>query len=120
MVHSDDARREDSLYDSLGATGRENRKLQAENKCLEIEIAKDKGDIIGLICYQKEHLAKIKELKVALAKKFSKEILELVTDEGIAHLQAENKELKKWQIKPTEAICLTDLSCRYKKVFKND
>ena len=35
-------------------------------------------------------------------------------------LQAENEQLKKWQIKPSEAICLTDLACRHKKVFKND
>lgn len=38
-------------------------------------------------------------------------------------IDGQNKEIKrleKWQIKPTEAICLTDLSCRYKKVFKND
>ncbi len=38
----------------------------------------------------------------------------------IAELEAENEQLEKWQIKPSEAICLTDLSCRHKKVFKND
>ena len=38
----------------------------------------------------------------------------------IKELKSENERLKKWQIKPTEAICLTDLACRYKKVFKND
>ena len=41
-------------------------------------------------------------------------------EERIKELEAENEQLKKWQIKPTEAICLTDLSCRHKKVFKND
>ncbi len=35
-------------------------------------------------------------------------------------LKVENERLEKWQVKPTEAICLTDLSCRHKKVFKND
>ena len=40
-----------------------------------------------------------------------------------AKLKAKNEEiekLKKWQIKPTEAICITLLSCRHKKVFRND
>lgn len=40
--------------------------------------------------------------------------------EQIKELEEANKILKVWQIKPTEAICLTDLSCRYKKVFKSD
>lgn len=40
--------------------------------------------------------------------------------ERIEQQNKENERLKKWQIKPTEAICLTDLSCRYKKVFKCD
>jgi len=40
--------------------------------------------------------------------------------EDVEQLQAENEQLKKWQIKPSEAICLTDLACRHKKVFKND
>ena len=38
----------------------------------------------------------------------------------IDQLQSELAKLKKWQVKPTEAICLTDLSCRHKKVFRND
>lgn len=38
----------------------------------------------------------------------------------IEELETENEQLRKWQIKPTEAICLTGLSCCYKKVFKND
>ena len=41
-------------------------------------------------------------------------------EEENERLEAENKELKKWQIGPSEAICLTGLSCRYKKVFRND
>lgn len=40
--------------------------------------------------------------------------------ETLEKAEEEREQLKKWQIKPTEAICLTDLSCRYKKVFKND
>lgn len=43
-----------------------------------------------------------------------------VQQKRIEELKAENEKLKKWQIKPTEAICLTDLACRYKKVFKSD
>jgi hypothetical protein len=38
----------------------------------------------------------------------------------IEQLKAENKALETWQIKPTEAICLTDLSCKHKKVFRTD
>ncbi len=38
----------------------------------------------------------------------------------IKELKEKNEQLEKWQIKPTEAICLTDLACRYKKVFTND
>ncbi len=47
----------------------------------------------------------------------------LVLEKALAALAAEQEEkekLEKWQIKPSEAICLTDLACRYKKVFKND
>lgn len=53
--------------------------------------------------------------------------------EGCKHFKAEQQlliklkeqaeeieKLEKWQIRPTEAICLTDLTCRHKKVFKND
>ncbi len=39
---------------------------------------------------------------------------------ALAAEQGEKEKLEKWQIKPSEAICLTDLSCRHKKVFKND
>ena len=39
---------------------------------------------------------------------------------GAQEMEKAHRRLKKWQIKSTEAICLTDLSCRHKKVFRND
>ena len=54
----------------------------------------------------------------AKAGQFQDEVQEL--KQQIKELEAENESLEKWQIKPSEAICLTDLACRHKKVFKND
>lgn len=68
-----------------------------------------------------EQASKIKELESDL--KIKQSVCKTIIKEVSAineELKSENKLLKVWQIKPSEAICLTDLACRYKKVFKPD
>ena len=45
---------------------------------------------------------------------------EIILERRIKKLEEKNKLLEKWQIKSTEAVCLTNLVCRYQKVFKNN
>ncbi|KKK79133.1 hypothetical protein LCGC14_2836550, partial [marine sediment metagenome] len=73
------------------------------------------------LAYKIECDKRIKELEAGQLD-FAKEMTRIHKDkiQRIKELEAENERLEKWQIKPSEAICLTDLSCRHKKVFKND
>ena len=109
----------------LGAIGFE--QLQAELAKANKEIEQLKGnDCVNIDCsnhvqevlLEKEQLqAEIADLTLAVKEWRTKADSELHIN---AELQSELAKLKKWQVKPTEAICLTDLSCRHKKVFRND
>lgn len=65
-----------------------------------------------------EYIEQLETENKRLRESFEQEAIRLLN--VIKQLKAKNEQLEKWQIKSTEAICLTNLTCCYQKVFKND